>query len=84
MADALSTKQRAILEFFIANLRVRSQKTHRLWKTLNQLFDSTLAARNNTISNQYTVNMAFDNWQQMITKKWQTNGCSERADIHSG
>jgi len=109
VSDALSKKQRAILEFFFAKLRVRSQKnlkywsmispfaahsighiknppnhplhgsccsTLTLWKTLNQLFDSTFAARINTISNQYTVSIAFDNWQQMITKKWQTNGCS--------
>jgi hypothetical protein len=94
VSDALSKKQRAILEFFIAKLRVRSKKNLKywlmispfaahsighiknppnhllhgsgsssltLWKTLNQLFDSTFAAQINTISNQYTVSIAFDN-----------------------
>ena len=107
--DSLTTKQCAVLEFFIAKLRLRSQKqlkywamvpplaTHSrghmknptnhplhgagcdnrtLWNTLNDLFDSTFDARNDTISRQFTVSMAFDNWQQMITKKWQSNGCS--------
>ena len=107
--DNLMRKQCAVLDFFIAKLRLRIQKQlkywamvaplaahsrghmknppnhplhgggcglHTLWNTLNDLFDNTFAAQNKTISNQYTVSMAFDNWQQMITKKWQSNGCS--------
>jgi hypothetical protein len=107
--DNLTTKQRAVLESFIAKLQLRSQKQLKhwamvaplamhsrghmknppnrplhgagcglqmLWNTLNDLFDSTFAARNNTSSSQYTVSMAFDNWQKMINKKWQSNVCS--------
>ena len=49
---------------------------HVLWKSLNDLYDRTSDARHATICNQVTVLMAFDNWQQMIKKTWQTNGCS--------
>ena len=107
--DQLSKHQRAILEFFIAKLRLCSQKNmkhwvmvmplschsygnvsyppshplhgsgcsrHMLWKSLNDIFDRLSSARHDTICQQYTVSMAFDNWQQMVKKTWQTNGCS--------
>ncbi len=49
-----------------------SSKT--LWKTLNHLFDSVAAAQIDLLIFQYTVSIAFDNWQQMIKKVWQTHG----------
>ncbi len=43
---------------------------------LSTMIDRTSDARHATICKQVTVSMAFDNWQQMIKKTWQTNGCS--------
>ena len=37
MSDALSTKQRTILKFFIAKLRVRSQKNLKYWAMVSPL-----------------------------------------------
>ncbi len=100
----LSRRERAVLEFFIAKIRLRSQKamkywamvptlgTHSrtysscpwmwlqhaqtLWPTLNDMFDSASPGRMDVIWNQYTMSVAFDNWQQMIQKMWQTSGSS--------
>jgi hypothetical protein len=47
-----------------------------LWAVLDKLYDSTRDARLDLLSNQYTVSLAFDNWQQMATKTWQSNGSS--------
>ncbi len=47
-----------------------------VWDTLNDIFDSTAAARADVISNQFTISMAFDNWQQMVQKIWQMQGSS--------
>ncbi len=95
--------------FFIAKLRLRSQKNMKhwamvmplschsygnvsypashtlhgygcsrkvLWKSLNDIYDRLSSARHHIICQQFTVSMAFDHWQQMIKKTWQTNGCS--------
>ena len=105
----LSRRERAVLEFFIAKIRLRSQRamkywamvptlcTHSrgymkslpnhplhgvgccmstLWSTLNDMYESATPARMDVIENQYTMSVAFDNWQQMIQKIWQTSGCS--------
>ena len=42
-----------------------------VWDMLNDMFDSTAAARVNVISNQFTISMAINNWQQMVQKIWQ-------------
>ncbi len=47
-----------------------------VWDMLNDMFDSTAAARVNVISNQFTISMAVNNWQQMVQKIWQTQGLS--------
>ncbi len=47
-----------------------------VWDTLNDMVDSSAGARADVISNQFNISMAFDNWQQMIQKKWQTQGLS--------
>jgi hypothetical protein len=100
----LTKHQQAVLDFFIATIRLHSQKkmkyramipplgahsqgymknlpSHPLhgagysmltvWDTLNDMFDSTAAARANAISNQFTISMAINNWQQMVQKIWQ-------------
>ncbi len=41
------------------------------WNTLNDLFDSTAVERADVISDQFTISMAFNNWQQMVQKIWQ-------------
>jgi hypothetical protein len=33
------------------------------WDTLNDMFDSSAAARADVILNQFTISMAFNNWQ---------------------
>jgi hypothetical protein len=47
-----------------------------LWLMLDKLYDSTRDARLDLMTNQYTVSLAFDNWQQMSAKTWQSNGSS--------
>jgi len=47
-----------------------------LWNTLNEVFDRLVPARHDNVCQQYTVSMAFDNWQQMLKNTWQTNGYS--------
>ncbi len=47
-----------------------------VWDMLNDMFDSTAAARVDVISNQFTISMAFDNCQQMVQKIWQMQGSS--------
>jgi hypothetical protein len=107
--NELTKHQQALLEFFIAKLRLWSQKnmghwamllplschSHGLvaaapfhplrgtgcscavlWRMLNDLYDRMVSAQLDTVCQQYTVSMAFDNWQQMLKKTWQTNGCS--------
>ncbi len=56
--------------------------TSTLWNMLNELFDSTIIARTNVVINQFTVSMAFDNWQQMIRKVWQT--CASSSNYLKG
>jgi hypothetical protein len=105
----LTKHHRAVLEFFIAKIRLHSQKkmkywamipplgTHSrgymkntpshplhgagcsmltVWDTLNDMFDSSEAARADVISYQFTISMAFDHWQQMVQKIWQMQGSS--------
>ena len=107
--DTLTKRQHAIIEFFIAKLRLCSQKNMRhwalampltchshshvalppshplhgaswswnvLWNTLNEVFDRLVPAHHDNVWQQYTVLMAFGNWQQMLKKTWQTNGYS--------
>jgi hypothetical protein len=95
--EELSRRERAVLEFFIAKIRLRNQKnmkywvmvptlgthsrgymktqpnhpvhgvgcsTSTLWATLNDMFGSTTPGRMDVIRNQYTMSVAFDNWQQ--------------------
>jgi hypothetical protein len=45
-----------------------------LWATLNNLYISTTVAHDDVIVNRYTISVAFNNWQQMIKKVWQTSG----------
>jgi hypothetical protein len=113
----LSRHERAVLEFFIAKIRLRSQRamkycamvptlgTHSrgymkslpnhplhgvgccmstLWSTLNDMYESATPARMDVIENQYTMSVAFDNWQQMIQKFWQTSGCSSKGRLRLG
>ncbi len=108
-SDTLTKRQRAILEFFVAKMRFRSQKkikhwalisplasyshghmanppSHPLhgagccmktmWSVLNDFFKSSTAARIDVVSNQFTVSIAFDNWQQNSKKIWPTYGSS--------
>jgi hypothetical protein len=47
-----------------------------LWITLTDLYQSIVAAQADVLSSQYKLSIAFDNWQQMIQKVWQTHGSS--------
>ncbi len=108
-SDKLTKRQRAILEFFIANMRFWSQKkmkhwalisplssysrghmanppSHQLhgagccmktmWSVLDDFFKSSTAAHIDVDSNQFTLSIAFDNWQQNNRNSWQTYGSS--------
>jgi hypothetical protein len=44
--------------------------------TLDDTFDSAAAPCADFIPNQFTISMAFDNWQQMVQKICQTQGSS--------
>ena len=105
----LSKRERAILEFFIAKIRLSSQKQMRwwamippiaaysrghmhnppnhplhgagcneitMWSSLDKLYDSTKLARIDLMTHQYTISIAFDNWQQQKAKTWQNQGSS--------
>ena len=108
--DGLTRRERAVLEFFIAKIRVRSQKKMKhwamiaslgnhsrgqsripnhplhgsgssmttVWGTLNHIFETSKAARGDLVAKQYTVSMAFDNWQISVNKMWQNYGCSSK------
>jgi hypothetical protein len=108
--DGLTRRERAVLEFFIAKIRVRSQKKMKhwamiaslgnhsrgqsgipnhplhgsgssmttVWGTLNHIFETSTAARRDLVAKQYTVSMAFDNWQINVNKMWQSYGCSSK------
>jgi hypothetical protein len=39
-----------------------------LWTTLNEIYETTIPACADLISNQKTISMAFDNWQIKIIK----------------
>ncbi len=43
-----------------------------LWKTLHEIYETTILAHADLISNQPTISMALDNWQMNIKKIWQT------------
>jgi hypothetical protein len=47
-----------------------------LWSSLDKLYESTTEARSDLMTHQYTVSLAFDNWQQQSSKTWQTRGLS--------
>ena len=47
-----------------------------LWYSLDKLYDSTKLARIDLMTHQYTVSIAFDNWQQQKAKTWQNMGSS--------
>jgi hypothetical protein len=96
-SDKLTKCQRAILEFFVAKMRFRSQKKMKhlalisplasyshghmanppshplhgtgccmktMWSVLDNFFESSTAALNDVVTNQFTVSIVFDNWQQ--------------------
>ena len=50
--------------------------TNSLWMRVHYLFQSTMAAHADVVSNQFTDSIAFDNWKQKIQKIWQTLGSS--------
>jgi hypothetical protein len=43
-----------------------------LWKTLDTLFDDNQPAQKDSISHEYSISMAFDNYQRSIPKTWQS------------
>ncbi len=47
-----------------------------VWDTLNDLFDSTTVTCADVISNQITISIVFNHWQQMVQKIWQTQESS--------
>jgi hypothetical protein len=47
-----------------------------VWKWLNDVHDSAVNACYDVITSQYTISMAFDSWQEMIKKIWQSYSCS--------
>jgi hypothetical protein len=44
-----------------------------MWSVLDDFFKLLTAARIDVVSNQFTLSIAFDNWQQNNKKIWQTS-----------